>query len=1120
MNLLRPSVRSRLAKFLLSIASAHLAWVVPAAAQLAPNRYAIILSDEAPARRFASRDEIQGAAAQAYQRQIETAQRTLRAQLEQRKIRVTGTASLLLNAVFIAATPDRVAEIQSLPGVLAVVPQRIYKPLLNRADGLINGPAAWQLSGGFANAGKGIRIAIIDTGVDQMHPALQDPTLPMPPGFPKCDTPPPGQTYNDCAFTNSKVIVARSYIAMQGAGTDPSNPSVDSKADDFSARDRQGHGTNTASTAAGNTAVGAVTINGMAPKAYIGNYKIFGSTGVVAGGTTDAIVAAIEDAVRDGMDVLSMSFGQPAFTAPFDTGAACTGANGGVANAPGIACDLIAAAIEAAIRQGVVAVVAAGNAGQSGVNPVAQTLNTVGSPGYVPDVITSGASTNSHDFISVVSVTGAGVPASLNSIAAVPAPTAAPGAAITAPLADVATLGNDGYACAALPPGSLKGQLALIERGPASSPCLFSLKMSNALAAGAVGVVFYMADQSQPIPAGGLTAFNAPAAMISNSDGASLKNYIDANAGHPVTLSPLQEQVLTTYNQLAPFSSSGPTLGTYAMKPDVLAPGRNMYMATQSFDPLGELYSPNGYTVADGTSYSTPMTSGAVALVKQAHPGYTPAQIKSALLNTATQEVAAVETGAAVNVLQTGAGKVATDAAIANNLTVSPPSVSFGALTGKSVSASQQFQVTNTGSSTVNLSLAVVSGVAVAGTTLALDHPALSLAAGASGTFTLTLSGSVPAAGVYSGAVTLQGGGQTTRVPYMFLVGTGTVNDLIPLSGDGNDGTVNQIIPDTYVAFMLIDSSGVPVAGHPVSFTADAGLHLSQVSTVTDAYGIAYATVTMGPTPGAYSVTGCAASPCTRSALSYQFSEFSRVTPQITAAGVVDAASFRQPIAPGSYIAIFGSNLTDASLTPAGSGVDQNSDARLPLNIDYTQVSFDVPSAGISVPGRIAYISSGQLVAQVPWELAGQKAAQVKVTINNSFGNVVTVPLSDYAPALFESSGVAIAVDASGNLITASNPAGRGQPITLYANGLGPVSNPPASGDPALGSPLSWTTTMPVVTIGGQSAGVPQFSGLTPTLPGLYQINLTVPQNIAAGTLPIAITIGGQTSKSSTIPVR
>ena len=1082
-------------------------------AQLAPNRYALILADEPVTSRFAARDQLQSVAGRNYRQQIEARQQAVRDQLAQRNIRVTASASMLMNVVFVAATPDRVADMAALPGVIAVVPQRLYKPSLNRATGLINGPAAWTLSGGFPNAGKGMKIAIIDTGVDQTHPALQDSTLPPAPNAPACGNLADAHP-SDCAFVNSKVIVARSYIAMQGAGSDPKNPAADSKPDDFSPRDHVGHGTNTSSTAAGNTAIGAVTINGMAPKAYIGSYKIFGSPGMVPGGEADAIIAAAEDAVKDGMDVLSLSIGGPAFTGPLDTGAACANANGGAPNPPGVACDLVAVALENAARSGTVVVVAAGNGGESGVNTNVQTLNSIGSPAYAPSVIAAGATTNSHAFISLVSVSGAGVPGRLSNITATPAPTSAPDSSVTAPLVDVTQLGNDGLACTSLPAGSLNGALALIERGS----CLFSIKMNNAVAAGALGVVFYMADQSSPFPAGGLNAFPQPAVMISNGDGASLKTFIDANAGHAVTLSPLAEQPLTIFNQLAGFSSAGPSLGLNGIKPEVLAPGVNMYMPTQSYDPLGELYSASRFTVADGTSYSTPLTAGAAALVKQNHPGYTAAQVKSALVNTATQDVTLDQFGDALSILQTGGGKVAADFAIGNNITVTPPTVSFGVLSATPVGASQQFQVTNTGTTAVTLSLAVVSTTVAGGTSLALDHSSLALAAGASGTFTLTLSGTLPPAGLYSGTVTVQGASQTTRIPYMFLVGSGTIDNLIPLAGDGNDGTVNQVIPDGYVAFQLIDANGVPVTGAPVTFTADKGVTLSQVSAATDNYGIAYATPTLGPTPGTFHVTGCATASC--STWSYQFTDYSRLAPQITAAGVVDAATFRQPIAPGSYIAIFGSNLSDNTITPDTTGVDQNTNERLPLNIDLTQVSFDVPTAGISVPGHLAYISPGQLVVQVPWELAGQKSVQIKVTINYTFGNVVTVPLSDYAPAMFESGGIAIAVDAAGNLITASNPAVRGQTITLYANGLGPVTNPPASGDPAPSTPLAHTTTSPVVTIGGQSAGTPSFSGLTPTLPGLYQINLAVPQNISAGTLPITITIGGQTSKASTIPVK
>src|SRR5260370_8255831 len=76
----------------------------------------------------------------------------------------------------------------------------------------------------------------------------------------------------------------------------------------------------------------------------------------------------------------------------------------------------------------------------------------------------------------------------------------------------------------------------------------------------------------------------------------------------------------------------------------------------------------------------------------------------------------------------------------------------------------------------------------------------------------------------------------------------------------------------------------------------------------------------------------------------------------------------------------------------------------IPLTIDLASVSFDVPSAKISVPGRLIYVSPGQVNVQVPWELQGQSQAQVKMTIDFSYGNVVTLALSDYAPAFFENS--------------------------------------------------------------------------------------------------------------------
>jgi minor extracellular serine protease Vpr len=1075
-------------------------------AQTATNRYAVFLQAEPVVKHFSSRAEIQSAEASGYRQQIEAAQLAVRNQLSAKNIQITGSASTVLNAIFVIAPAGRVAEIAGIPGVAAVVPLRRRKLLLNKATTLMNGPQAWNLSGGLANAGQGLKIGILDTGVDQNHPALKDSSLPVPAGFPKCNNPP---DFNCSDFTNSKVIVAKSYIRQLAAGSDPNNPAADSRPDDYTPRDHVGHGTATASSAAGNTATGAVIINGMAPKAYIGNYRILGSPTVNDGTFDDIMVLALEDAINDGMDVISLSVGGPAFTGPLDTGAAC----GVAANVP---CDVAASAFDTAAQK-VPIIVAAGNDGDSVESVSYLNFNSIESPGDAPSVIAAGATTNAHYFVSTVSLTGSGVPSNLSTISAQVSDSAAPDIPLTAALADITQLGDNGLGCAALPAGSLAGSIALIQRGT----CNFSVKMANAVAAGALGVIFYMADSTQPISPGGLTTFTQPAVMISRTDGINLKAFIDAHAAFPATLSPLVEQTAPP-NEFASFTSMGPTVGTSAIKPDLLATGTDMYMPTQSYDPLGEMYSPGGFTVAAGTSFATPLIAGAAALVKQNHPAYSPAQIKSVLVNSAAQDVTTDDFGDSVNILQTGSGRLTADAAIQANITFSPATISFGILTAMSLPATKPIQITNSGSTAVNLSLAVAQTSSASGTTLTLDKATLALAPGASATVNLTLAGTLPLAGVYSGAVSIQGGAVSLRVPYLYLVGQAAASNLFVLSGDGDDSTVGQIIPDGEMAFKLTDDNGVPVAGAPVTFTAANGVTLSQVSTTTNVYGIASAVATLGPTAGDYSVFACAAATCSTrpTGLYWQFTGSARLAPSITAAGVVDAASFKQPIAPGSYVAIFGSNLFDPALSASGSTTsDQATTARLPLALDYVQVSFDVPSAKISVPARMYYVSAGQLVVQVPWELQGQTSAQVKVTIDFTYGNVVTIPISNYAPAFFESSGVAIGTDLTNNLITAANPAVRGQTITLYANGLGPVNNQPASGDPAPSSPLATTTSIPAVTIGNQLAEV-KFSGLTPTLPGLYQLNVAVPANISTGSQPISISIGGQTSRASTIPIR
>jgi minor extracellular serine protease Vpr len=159
----------------------------------------------------------------------------------------------------------------------------------------------------------------------------------------------------------------------------------------------------------------------------------------------------------------------------------------------------------------------------------------------------------------------------------------------------------------------------------------------------------------------------------------------------------------------------------------------------------------------------------------------------------------------------------------------------------------------------------------------------------------------------------------------------------------------------------------------------------------------------------------------------------------------------------------------------------------------------------------------------VPWELENYPSAQVKMTYANSVptpSNVLTATLNNFTPAFFMYNNgsvfIADAVDGvncpAPYIIGPTCPATQGALVQFYVNGLGPVSNQPASGDPAPGPPnLAQTTTNPVIMIGGQQAQI-QFSGLAPGFVGLYQVNATIPTGIGHGNQPITIAIGGQTS--------
>jgi len=1057
------------------------------------GRYALILSDPAPAERFASRHELRAAAGMSYRQQIDQAQKSVRDELSRRRIGVLSSANLLLNAVFVQASQDQEAELRSIPGVQRVVPVARLRLKLDRAVQLVNAPAAWNRLGGVGNAGAGIKIGIIDTGIEQTHPAFQDNSLAVPAGFPKCQG-------NDCAFTNNKVIVARSYVRQLAAGTPP-NPAVDSHPDDYSPRDRVGHGTALAMIAAGETNSGPLaTITGMAPKAYLGNYKIFGSPGVIDYTGGDVMIAALEDALNDGMDIVVLSLGSPAFSGPLDAGAAC-----GVSSST--PCDPEALAVENAVRAGMLVVAAAGNEGDTGL--VLPTLNTIDSPGDAPSAIAVGATTNSHTFVSSVYVNGNNVPSGLQRLNTGFSDGPLPSAPLAAPLRDVTTLGNDGLLCTPVLPTSLAGSIALVQRGT----CTFLQKVTNAQNAGAVGVVIYNSGGSQGIIVpGGLGGTAIPTAGLSNADGVALKSFLSSNPGISVTLDPSPFALdVSVFNTVADFSSQGPAVGFGAIKPDMVAVGTDLYLAAQRFDPNGVLYSPSGYIVSQGTSFSAPMVAGAAALVKQSKPTLTASQLKSLLVNTASPQVTD-DFGVTATVAAMGAGKLDAGSAVTSNVTVEPATISFGILTSTTVQP-QALQIKNTGSSPLSLTFSVAPRVTDPNAQVRLDKTSLSLGPGASGTLTATLSGRLPNPGFYEGVVSIQGGAVPLRIPYLYVEGDGFPANIIPIMGDGFAGTVNELTPDGAVVLKVIDRYGAPVSGVAVQWAVtQGGGRLTNADSRTDIYGFAGANAYLGPQLGAQQFAARAAG------TTITFSGAARLKPTISANGAVNAASFQAgPVTPGSYISLFGSGLSDDTRAAAT--------ASLPLSLDSVSVSFDVPAANLSLPGRLLYVSPGQVNLQVPWELQGQSSAQIKVSVEFSSGVVYTLPLAAYSPAIFEyteaSSGtrLAAAQDAKFALIGSANPAQRGQTIVLYANGLGPVDNPPATGEPAPAQPLANTLTTPVVTIGGERATV-TFGGLAPGFPALYQINAAVPPNVAPGIQPVVVSIGGTDSKPVSIPIQ
>ncbi|MDX6507786.1 MAG: minor extracellular serine protease Vpr [Gaiellaceae bacterium] len=632
----------------------------------------------------------------------------------------------------------------NVSAVKKVYPSARYHLDTNKSPSIIRADTFWASTGG---RGQGIKIAVVDDGVDEANPYFNPTGFSYPAGFPK----------GGRKWTTPKVIVAR---AFPGPGSGRQGHLALYRADSF-------HGTHVAGIAAGvaGTVAGpgpdhpAVSgLSGIAPRAWIGNYRVF-NVPVPTGGLdafTPEIMLAFEAAVNDGMDVINFSGGGPEIDP---------------------SSDALVQALDNVAAAGVVPVISAGNDRDD------FGLGSVGSPSNAEGAISVAAVSNLHVFGSELEVTGAGAPASLQHIPFAYNVTVPPAWLAGRTLADVGTITGAGgqpverHLCAppgfdpndprftTLPAGSLQGMVALVSRGG----CTFDSKVQRVRQAGATGIVLV---DNRPGEANFIgVALGFPGGMISDLDGANLRAYMAAHGGRTTfratAVNDPREIQTGRSGVITSFSSAGPTNFDHKLKPDVAAPGGQILSST-----LTE-FAGAPFAVFDGTSMAAPHVSGAAALLLQQHKGWSPQQVKSALMTSAAPAWGNTARTQEASVLLEGGGLIDVQAANSPKLFSEPSSLSFGFVTTDAGPARKALllSLSDAGGGGGAWSVDVQPQAATAGATLAPSTTSLSLPPG--GTVELpivaTASHTAPSGDDY-GFVVLRRGSDKVRVPYYFSV--------------------------------------------------------------------------------------------------------------------------------------------------------------------------------------------------------------------------------------------------------------------------------------------------------------------------------------------------------------
>jgi minor extracellular serine protease Vpr len=515
--------------------------------------------------------------------------------------------TMVLNGIGLTVPKAAMSILKSMPQVKNVTPNREYHVALSKSVDYIDAPRLYGSNPNdltqFAsfpdgNEGQGVYVAVLDTGIDWTHPMFGgDPTPPRLGVAPASASVP----------TNQKVAY---YLPLAGT------------IDDF------GHGTHCAADIAGYraNAPGAdglpgtaddIPIHGVAPQAKLMGYKVCAGVGACLG---EPITLALEDAVspvtldlqpKPIANVINMSLG-----------------------GAGTPDDATSTAADNAALTGTVVVAAAGNDGP--------TESTVGSPAAGRHVIAAAASNDPATGDNTLDVTD-GSRAGMIAIVMDGSP------ALSGDITNNYVYCGLGETPADFP-ASVSGKIALIQRGStATTPelptagslgtGLFTTKAANAAAAGAVAAVIYNNTDGE-LSATTVRKSAIPTVGLSKVNGEFLKSIIGGDGTGVSTKQIRINAALKFAPSIADFSSRGPIAGLGQIKPDVSAPGVNVLSATVAVGAAetntGTMFDPSRYIRASGTSFACPHTAGAVALIKQAHPDWSPDIVRTALINSAT----------------------------------------------------------------------------------------------------------------------------------------------------------------------------------------------------------------------------------------------------------------------------------------------------------------------------------------------------------------------------------------------------------------------------------------------------------------------------------------------------